>query len=165
MPQQRFHTSYASHVNIFRQSWEHRCVSLIMAPLHLVTWWVQYRCYTKFCHHFIGQLMTFFFLRRVHLCPQQEPKMGLLYVNICSWKRVPAPQDPSKPLPLCAGKLETDTNKDQGKRLSCAALQATGLAFVLYDKNKKTNKLCVSSFCRPVHCVRCSNEPCSATGK
>ncbi|XP_026196257.1 PIH1 domain-containing protein 2 isoform X2 [Anabas testudineus] len=44
----------------------------------------------------------------------QEPKKGLLYVNICSWKRVPAPQDPSKPLPLCAGKLETDTKKDQG---------------------------------------------------
>uniref|UniRef100_A0A3B5B5T8 PIH1 domain containing 2 n=1 Tax=Stegastes partitus TaxID=144197 RepID=A0A3B5B5T8_9TELE len=28
-----------------------------------------------------------------------EPKKGLLYVNICSWKRVPAPQDPSRPLP------------------------------------------------------------------
>ncbi|KAK2847427.1 hypothetical protein Q5P01_010426 [Channa striata] len=43
-----------------------------------------------------------------------EPKKGLLYVNVCSWKRVPAAQDPSKPLPLCAGKLETDTNENQG---------------------------------------------------
>ncbi|XP_008278856.1 PIH1 domain-containing protein 2 [Stegastes partitus] len=40
-----------------------------------------------------------------------EPKKGLLYVNICSWKRVPAPQDPSRPLPVYAGKLETGTNE------------------------------------------------------
>ncbi|XP_068440718.1 PIH1 domain-containing protein 2 isoform X2 [Clinocottus analis] len=40
-----------------------------------------------------------------------EPKKRSLYVNICSWKRVPAPQDPSRPLPLCAGKLETDTHE------------------------------------------------------
>ncbi|CAK6966656.1 PIH1 domain-containing protein 2 [Scomber scombrus] len=43
-----------------------------------------------------------------------EPQKGLLYINICSWKRVPACQDPSKPLPVCAGKLETDTDKGQG---------------------------------------------------
>nr|XP_020470493.1 PIH1 domain-containing protein 2 [Monopterus albus] len=43
-----------------------------------------------------------------------EPRKGLLYINICSWKRVPAPQDPSKPLPLCAGTLETDTHEGQG---------------------------------------------------
>ncbi|XP_030250425.1 PIH1 domain-containing protein 2 isoform X1 [Sparus aurata] len=42
------------------------------------------------------------------------PKKGLLYINICSWKRVPAPQDPSRPLPVCAGKLETDTDEGQG---------------------------------------------------
>ncbi|XP_070826467.1 PIH1 domain-containing protein 2 isoform X1 [Chaetodon trifascialis] len=43
-----------------------------------------------------------------------ELKKGSLYINICSWKRVPAPQDPSRPLPVCAGKLETDTNEGQG---------------------------------------------------
>ncbi|XP_023264301.1 PIH1 domain-containing protein 2 [Seriola lalandi dorsalis] len=43
-----------------------------------------------------------------------EPNKGLLYINICSWKRVPAPQDLSKPLPLCAGKLETDTDESHG---------------------------------------------------
>ncbi|KAM4627589.1 PIH1 domain-containing protein 2 [Polymixia lowei] len=36
------------------------------------------------------------------------PKEGLLFINICGWKRVPAPQDPSKPIPMCGGKLETD---------------------------------------------------------
>lgn len=112
-------------------------------------------------HIYLFNFWQLFFLRSVHLCPQQEPKIGLLYVNVCSWKRVPVPQDPSKPLPLCSGKLETVTNTDQGKRLSCAASQA----FVLHDINNETNKVCVSSFCRPVHCVRCGNKPCSATGK
>ncbi|XP_054459799.1 PIH1 domain-containing protein 2 [Anoplopoma fimbria] len=44
-----------------------------------------------------------------------EPKKGSLYINICSWKRVPAPQDPSRPIPVCSGKLETDTNEGQGR--------------------------------------------------
>ncbi|XP_051253430.1 PIH1 domain-containing protein 2 [Dicentrarchus labrax] len=49
------------------------------------------------------------------LCTEiEEPEKGSLYINICSWKRVPAPQDPSRPLPVCAGKLETDTNEGQG---------------------------------------------------
>ncbi|XP_020510078.2 PIH1 domain-containing protein 2 [Labrus bergylta] len=41
----------------------------------------------------------------------EGPKKGSLYINICSWKRVPAPQDPSRPVPVCSGKLETDTNE------------------------------------------------------
>ncbi|XP_008423189.1 PIH1 domain-containing protein 2 isoform X1 [Poecilia reticulata] len=43
-----------------------------------------------------------------------EPKPGLLYINICSWKRVPAPQDQSSSLPLCGGKLERCNGEDQG---------------------------------------------------
>ncbi|XP_035768286.1 PIH1 domain-containing protein 2 [Neolamprologus brichardi] len=43
-----------------------------------------------------------------------KPKKGLLYINICGWKRVPAPQDSSRPLPVYTGKLETGTNEDQG---------------------------------------------------
>ncbi|KAM6933872.1 PIH1 domain-containing protein 2 [Xenentodon cancila] len=43
-----------------------------------------------------------------------EPKPGLLYINICSWKRVPAPQDLSSTLPVCAGKLVTGTKGGQG---------------------------------------------------
>ncbi|KAK7905169.1 hypothetical protein WMY93_017776 [Mugilogobius chulae] len=43
-----------------------------------------------------------------------EPNQRLLYINLCSWKRVPAPQHPGKPLPLCAGKLETEDKGGQG---------------------------------------------------
>lgn len=75
----------------------------------------------------------------VQLCPQQGPKKGLLYINICSWKRVPAPQDPSRPLPVCAGKLETDTDEGQGKRA-----WATEPAFVLHHVKNTINKWCFS---------------------
>ncbi|XP_071768960.2 PIH1 domain-containing protein 2 [Centroberyx gerrardi] len=40
-----------------------------------------------------------------------EPKKGLLYINICGWRRVPAPQDPSEATPVCGGKLETGTDE------------------------------------------------------
>ncbi|XP_061537403.1 PIH1 domain-containing protein 2 [Phycodurus eques] len=40
-----------------------------------------------------------------------EPPGGSLYINICSWKRVPASQDPSKPLPVYAGSLEAHTDE------------------------------------------------------
>lgn len=62
-------------------------------------------------------------LHFMHLSPQQEPRKGLLYINICSWKRVPVRQDPSKPIPVCAGKLETETDEGQGKRKSCSVSQ------------------------------------------
>ncbi|XP_034025030.1 PIH1 domain-containing protein 2 [Thalassophryne amazonica] len=40
-----------------------------------------------------------------------EPTKGLLYINLCSWERVPAPEDLSKPLPLYGGKKETGKNQ------------------------------------------------------
>lgn len=54
-------------------------------------------------------------VQMVHLCPQQGPRTGFLYINVCSWKRVPAPQDPSRPLPVFAGKLEQETKEGQGE--------------------------------------------------
>ncbi|XP_068173780.1 PIH1 domain-containing protein 2 [Antennarius striatus] len=51
----------------------------------------------------------------LHSCLRTQiegPNKGSSYINICSWKRVPAPEDPNRPLPMCAGKLETDTNED-----------------------------------------------------
>lgn len=75
------------------------------------------------------------FSRTVHLCPLQEPEKGSLYINICSWKRVPAPQDPSKPLPLYAGNLETDTDEGQSEKQSRAKSQTPEITFVLYKIN------------------------------
>ncbi|XP_066566610.1 PIH1 domain-containing protein 2 isoform X2 [Amia ocellicauda] len=38
-----------------------------------------------------------------------EPEEGVLYINVCSWKRVPAPGSDTEPVPLNAGKLEKTT--------------------------------------------------------
>uniref|UniRef100_A0A3Q2NU50 PIH1 domain-containing protein 2 n=1 Tax=Fundulus heteroclitus TaxID=8078 RepID=A0A3Q2NU50_FUNHE len=54
----------------------------------------------------------------LHSCLRTQilkPKPGSLYINICSWKRVPAPRDASSPLPLCGGKLEACDAEDQGR--------------------------------------------------
>ncbi|XP_072283362.1 PIH1 domain-containing protein 2 [Pyxicephalus adspersus] len=47
------------------------------------------------------------------LCVQTKilyPEEKMLFINICEWKRVPAPQSDSHPVPLIAGKLE-DTSE------------------------------------------------------
>ncbi|KFO82778.1 PIH1 domain-containing protein 2, partial [Cuculus canorus] len=41
----------------------------------------------------------------LHL-PLSQGAAGPLFINICSWKRVPAPQAPSAPTPASAGRLE-----------------------------------------------------------
>ncbi|XP_056140075.1 PIH1 domain-containing protein 2 [Lampris incognitus] len=40
-----------------------------------------------------------------------EPRGGPLYINICSWKRVPAPLDGSQPVPVCGGPPATDEDE------------------------------------------------------
>ncbi|XP_015456265.3 PIH1 domain-containing protein 2 [Astyanax mexicanus] len=43
----------------------------------------------------------------------QRPEKGILYVNLCGWKRVPAPTSPTQPIPVCGGKLETIKEKNE----------------------------------------------------
>ncbi|XP_044059775.1 PIH1 domain-containing protein 2 [Siniperca chuatsi] len=86
-----------------------------------------------------------------------EPKKGPLYINICSWKRVPAPQDPSRPLPVCAGNLETDTNEGQGwytvldVALNPAVLKES-------EKDKTEVYMLALSFAQQHHGMRLSQE-------
>ncbi|KAM8903306.1 PIH1 domain-containing protein 2 [Spinachia spinachia] len=73
--------------------------------------------YDKFIKEQIKEGAEFRAPPEVHscLCTEiLEPEKGSLYINICSWKRVPGPRAPSMPLPACAGKLETDTDERQG---------------------------------------------------
>ncbi|XP_063063408.1 PIH1 domain-containing protein 2 [Engraulis encrasicolus] len=49
------------------------------------------------------------------------PKPGVLYINVCCWKRVPAPSSPEQPVPVCGGRLETLTEgKEQYSVLDVA---------------------------------------------
>ncbi|XP_041851359.1 PIH1 domain-containing protein 2 [Melanotaenia boesemani] len=89
-----------------------------------------------------------------------EPKTGLLYINICSWKCVPAPQDLSSPLSVCAGNLETGTDENQGW---FAVLDLALNPAVLQESNAdKTdiNKVYVLalSFAQQQHGMRLSQE-------
>ncbi|XP_017289282.1 PIH1 domain-containing protein 2 [Kryptolebias marmoratus] len=73
---------------------------------------------------------------RLHSCVRtdiQEPKPGLLYINICSWKRVPAPQTPSSALPMCGGKLERGIMEGQG---CCAVLDVALNPAVLQESQE-----------------------------
>lgn len=86
----------------------------------------------------------------IHLCSQQEPGRGPLYINVCSWNRVPAPQDPSRPLPVYAGELEVGTDQGRGKTHGYAAslLSCAG-----------TNRRLLR---RWLHGAGCGVEPCGA---
>ncbi|KAI4815888.1 hypothetical protein KUCAC02_006014 [Chaenocephalus aceratus] len=86
-----------------------------------------------------------------------EPKKGSLYINICSWKRVPAPQDPSRPLPVCAGKLETDENEGQS---ICTVLDVAFNPAVLQESNKDKTEvyMLTLSFAQQHHGMRLSQE-------
>nr|XP_006111272.1 PIH1 domain-containing protein 2 isoform X1 [Pelodiscus sinensis]XP_006111273.1 PIH1 domain-containing protein 2 isoform X1 [Pelodiscus sinensis]XP_006111274.1 PIH1 domain-containing protein 2 isoform X1 [Pelodiscus sinensis] len=49
-----------------------------------------------------------------HLCLQThilEPNEKSLFINLCRWKRVPAPKSPTDPIPLSAGPLEEVSDK------------------------------------------------------
>ncbi|MED6294469.1 hypothetical protein CHARACLAT_021372 [Characodon lateralis] len=92
-----------------------------------------------------------------------EPKPGLLYINICSWKRVPAPQDLSSSLPLCGGKLETCSTEDQCGVGWCAVLDVALNPAVL--QKRKEDKADINniymlalSFAQQQHAVSLSQE-------
>ncbi|MCI4385739.1 hypothetical protein PGIGA_G00054180 [Pangasianodon gigas] len=46
-----------------------------------------------------------------------QPHDGILYVNVCGWKRVPAPASPTQPVPVCGGKLETSSEREENYRI------------------------------------------------
>ncbi|XP_034557601.1 PIH1 domain-containing protein 2 isoform X2 [Notolabrus celidotus] len=92
------------------------------------------------------------------LCTEIEgPTKGSLYINICSWKRVPAPQDPSRPVPVCTGKLETDTDEGQG---CYTVLDVAFNPAVLKECQKAKNEIFMLalSFIQQQHGLRLSQQ-------
>ncbi|XP_047450278.1 PIH1 domain-containing protein 2 [Mugil cephalus] len=89
-----------------------------------------------------------------------EPERGPLYINICSWKRVPAPQDRSRPLPVCSGKLERGTSEQQG----CYSVLDVALNPTVLQENKEEkaeiNQVYVlaMSFAQQQHGIRLSER-------
>ncbi|XP_029923428.1 PIH1 domain-containing protein 2 [Myripristis murdjan] len=89
-----------------------------------------------------------------------EPNQGLLYINICGWKRVPAPQDPSKPIPLCGGRLETHTDQDgELYNVLDVALSPVVLQESKKDERKKNHVYTVAlSFAQQQHRLSLSHQ-------
>ncbi|GAA6225738.1 PIH1 domain-containing protein 2 [Lates japonicus] len=116
--------------------------------------------YSKFIQKQMGERAEFIAPPELDSCVYTEilePKKGLLYVNICSWKRVPAPQDPSKPLPVCAGELETDANESQG----LYTVLDVALNPVVLDENKQDKTevyMLALSFAQQQHGLRLSQQ-------
>uniref|UniRef100_A0A3Q3X9F3 PIH1D1/2/3 CS-like domain-containing protein n=1 Tax=Mola mola TaxID=94237 RepID=A0A3Q3X9F3_MOLML len=73
-------------------------------------------------------------------CLRTQLPKGSLYVNICSWKRVPAPQDSNSSLLVFGGKLETGTAEGHG------GYSVVDVAFnpaVLQDGEEGNPEVCV----------------------
>ncbi|CAB1349011.1 unnamed protein product [Coregonus sp. 'balchen'] len=89
-----------------------------------------------------------------------EPKKGLLYINVCGWKRVPAPADENKPVPVCGGRLETDTD-ERGDNYSVVdvAFSPAVLQQAQQDKREKDQvHLLALSFTQQQHGLRLAQQ-------
>ncbi|MEE6484433.1 hypothetical protein FKM82_013866 [Ascaphus truei] len=65
--------------------------------------------YQKFIQRHMKEGKEFMAPPEPHLCLQTkilEPEERVLFINICRWNRVPAPQSETHPVPLGAGRLE-----------------------------------------------------------
>ncbi|XP_006642261.1 PIH1 domain-containing protein 2 isoform X1 [Lepisosteus oculatus] len=66
--------------------------------------------YRRFIQQQLKDGADYYSSPQAHSCLRTEilePEEGVLYVNVCSWKRVPTPESHSSPVPLCASKLAT----------------------------------------------------------
>ncbi|XP_063292037.1 PIH1 domain-containing protein 2 [Pelobates fuscus] len=65
--------------------------------------------YQKFIQRHMKEGKDFMAPPEPHLCLQTkilDPEEKVLFINICSWSRVPAPQSEAHPVPLGAGRLD-----------------------------------------------------------
>ncbi|KAM6960541.1 PIH1 domain-containing protein 2 [Aplochiton taeniatus] len=90
----------------------------------------------------------------------QGLKKGVLYINVCGWKRVPAPKDPNQPVPVCGGKLETDTD---GNREEYSVLDVAFSPLVLEEAQKNRREkdqvhLLAMSFAQQQHDLHLSQQ-------
>ncbi|XP_016379357.1 PIH1 domain-containing protein 2-like isoform X2 [Sinocyclocheilus rhinocerous] len=64
-------------------------------------------------------------------------KEGILYINMCGWKRVPAPTSYSDPVPVCGGRMETVTEENEQYSVVDVAFNPEVLQTTEKDKHEK----------------------------
>ncbi|PNJ76018.1 PIH1D2 isoform 7, partial [Pongo abelii] len=79
--------------------------------------------YEKFIQHQLKEGKQLCAAPEPQLCLQTrilKPKEKILFINLCQWTRIPAPQSTTHPVPLTVGKpedtTETSAEKDQVKK-------------------------------------------------
>ncbi|XP_043115212.1 PIH1 domain-containing protein 2 [Puntigrus tetrazona] len=88
-----------------------------------------------------------------------EPKDGILYINVCGWKRVPAPTSYSDPVPVCGGRLETVTEEKGQYSVIDVAFNPEVLQTAEKDKNEKEKlHLLALNFIRQQHNLKLSQH-------
>ncbi|XP_036393693.1 PIH1 domain-containing protein 2 [Megalops cyprinoides] len=89
----------------------------------------------------------------------QEPEERLLYINLCAWKRVPAPQSKSHPLPVIGGKLETVVDGNETYSVLDMAFHPDVLQRVLESRQEREQlHLLALSFAQEQHGLRLSQD-------
>ncbi|XP_059371130.1 PIH1 domain-containing protein 2 [Carassius carassius] len=97
-----------------------------------------------------------------HACiraPLLGPKEGILYINMCGWKRVPAPTSHSDPVPVCGGRLQTVTEEKEQYSVVDVAFNPEVLQTAEKDKHEKeTLHLLALNFIQQQHNLNLSQS-------
>ncbi|XP_037402715.1 PIH1 domain-containing protein 2 isoform X2 [Pygocentrus nattereri] len=95
-----------------------------------------------------------------------QPEEGILYVNLCGWKRVPAPTSSTQPLPVCGGRLETVSEENENYYIVDVALNPEVLQRAEGDTQEKEQiHLLALSFIQQHHNLNLSKHFTVTKGK
>ncbi|XP_064157692.1 PIH1 domain-containing protein 2 isoform X2 [Anguilla rostrata] len=96
----------------------------------------------------------------------QEPKEGLLYINLCSWKRIPAPKGHSQPVPVGGGRLETLSDDSETYSVVDVAFNPSVLQGVQESPQERDQlHLLALSFIQQQHGLRLSQDYTLLSGR
>ncbi|KAJ8391247.1 hypothetical protein AAFF_G00095140 [Aldrovandia affinis] len=90
---------------------------------------------------------------------ETEPKEGLLYINLCGWKRVPAPKGQSDPVPVTGGRLETVANGNEAYSVTDVSFNPDVLQAAQESPQEREQlHLLALSFAQQQHGLRLSQD-------
>ncbi|XP_063167540.1 PIH1 domain-containing protein 2 [Candoia aspera] len=73
-----------------------------------------------------------------------EPTKTYLFINLCSWNRIPAPKSPLEPVPLSAGKMEALSDNSEIYNILDIAYNPSVLEQVKDNPAEKDRLICTS---------------------
>nr|XP_055052238.1 PIH1 domain-containing protein 2 [Misgurnus anguillicaudatus] len=117
--------------------------------------------YKNFIERQLREGAEFYSPPEPHACIRTNvlgPKKGVLYINICSWKRVPAPDSHNNPVPVCGGRLESITEQKECSVVD-VAFNPEVLQMIEKDKQERENiHLLVLNFIQQQHNLNLSQS-------